>query len=547
MIHAAEVHMTHLSDYVAWRGDLDMSIRPFTVPDALVLTQLSYFSFPDASVQNTLHAWLSQPEERLEIKGLTDPDASRTFASHCAASVRFGNLRLANTQEVYLPDSALQFAACTYVLPDGSLFIAYRGTDQTLAGWKEDFMISFTKPGSQDLALQYLRDTIQACPDAHIRVAGHSKGGNLALYACAYLTEAERRHLEHVYLLDSPGFCPEVLDIARIAEIDTYCTRIVPGYSVIGSLFAPEIRDSQIVRSTYPGILQHDMMSWCVSPDGLDTLDEPDPASLFLNERIDGWIRSVSIPERRELVESLFDAMSENGTETLNAFAAKGITGFEDVFFRVAGLHAPARRAAMALPEHALFGSLPDQVRKSRSFRQFIAAIPLLDTLMILTGGLCHLLPEHFMNLMASLIVLILACVQLSAAIRRLSATHWNFRQQRPILSFSVLTAGLAVILFTKQSALFLLSSTIFGIGFLINAVMRSAEIREAGTWWIRLGHIFETGTSVLLGGFILLAPERTILWYMHACGTFLILDGVFRLLRYVASGKQPAAGSDNP
>ena len=236
-----------------------------------------------------------------------------------------------------------------------------------------------------------------------------------------------------------------------------------------------------------------------------------------------------------------------NVRETLNAFAAKGITGFEDVFFRVAGLHAPARRAAMALPEHALFGSLPDQVRKSRSFRQFIAAIPLLDTLMILTGGLCHLLPEHFMNLMASLIVLILACVQLIAAIRRLSATHWNFRQQRPILSFSVLTAGLAVILFTKQSALFLLSSTIFGIGFLINAVMRSAEIREAGTWWIRLGHIFETGTSVLLGGFILLAPERTILWYMHACGTFLILDGVFRLLRYVASGKQPAAGSENP
>ena len=36
-----------------------------------------------------------------------------------------------------------QFAAITFRLPDGSIFISYRGTDDTILGWKEDFMMSY--------------------------------------------------------------------------------------------------------------------------------------------------------------------------------------------------------------------------------------------------------------------------------------------------------------------------------------------------------------------------------------------------------------------
>ncbi len=525
--------MAHLIDYVAWRGDLPMSDYPLVISDILTLSQLTYCSFPADRCPVSVHDWLLTQEDTLEVKGLTDEASSLAFAHACACSRRFGELLVDSFQEAFDSQSGLQFAACTYVLPEGTRLIAYRGTDQTIAGWKEDFMISFTKVRSQEYALTYLEDEIRCHPDTPILVAGHSKGGNLALYACAYLSEDDRKHIQRAFLLDGPGFCPEILDISRIQNIDSICTRIIPGYSIIGQLFFPQISDTRIVQSTQSTIMQHDMMSWCITPDGLDLLDSPDPASTYLNEALDSWIRSVSLEDRKTLVERLFDPMMEDGTETLDQFASKGIVGFENVVYHVIGIRSPVLKTAMGLPEHAIFGDIPEKIRTSEPAVSLWKRIPLLDGLMIFTGILCHLLPGHFMDLLTTLAIVVITCGQIVVSVQKLYTSHWNFRQEQPVLSITMLLLSLSLIIFAKENALFLLSSAIFGIGFLLNATMRSAEIREAPKGWIRLGHVFEAIISILLGGFILVAPQHTTLWYIHACGHFLIFDGLFRLLSH--------------
>ena len=182
--------MADMLDYLAWRGDIEFTQMPVNPVDALIFSTLSYIQFEDIVPDNP-HQSISLAEAAAGLFSLADP-VKRTrvkkdleLLEAAAASKRFDNIRMTFYRSILIPEEDTQFAAVTIFLEDGSAYIAFRGTDNTLTGWKEDFNMSFqSSVPAQHLALSYVEEFAAAHP-VPLWMGGHSKGGNLAVYAAA--------------------------------------------------------------------------------------------------------------------------------------------------------------------------------------------------------------------------------------------------------------------------------------------------------------------------------------------------------------------------
>ena len=313
--------MDTLHDYIAWLGDFSIESTGFLDADALVLCALSYFDlspvFKDGSPSHPVSdclGMLERSEARVLITGrdMGYPELLREAAS----SRRFGTLRMESYTDVLRNDPPLQFSAVCFHGEKDFSFLAFRGTDNSLAGWREDFMISFTRTEAQILAQQYAEEHL--APGRRWYIGGHSKGSNLALYAANLLNEEQLNRVERVYLLDGPGFCPEVLDLSGLARLDSKLRRIIPRYCVIGKLFEPKVSSTSIVQSSASGILQHGLITWGIDHGKLALSEDSDPDSVWVNQALDNWIGTLDSNERVLLVDDLFDTLAADGAETFN-------------------------------------------------------------------------------------------------------------------------------------------------------------------------------------------------------------------------------------
>lgn len=311
--------MNNLMDYIRWRGDLRFSQDPPNAVDALVFAGLSYLHYgtlpqagPEAAVTLLDAAQefftLEDLEQRVRVK--TDLELLR----EAAHSVRFGQCRLCLYRDRLVPEEETQFAAMTFLLDDGSMVLAFRGTDSTLVGWKEDFNMTFQQTiPSQRLAQQYVREAAQAL-DAPIRLVGHSKGGNLAVFAGAKVEPAIQQRILEVYNQDGPGFTQEMMTdpgyLAMVPKIQTY----VPQSSVIGMLLEHE-ETFTVIRSKSVGILQHDLYSWEVLGNAFITVGDVTEGSHFLDATIKTWFANMTNQERNQLVDVMFSLLGTGGID----------------------------------------------------------------------------------------------------------------------------------------------------------------------------------------------------------------------------------------
>ena len=241
--------MEKLADYVRWIGSLDFSVYPFREADALILCIISYYDlapvFAEEKPEHTVSDCIPMIEAGEAKLMITGGDyGNGEILETAARSRRFGSLRLSDYENKVRVDPPLQFSAVTFHAPDFS-FIAYRGTDASIAGWRENCMMSFTLTEAQALSLEYAERVIS---DGVWYIGGHSKGANHAQYAACHLSDEKWDKVGHVWLLDGPGFCPEVLDPKIDERIDPKTTRIIPEYDIVGMLFEPKITDTKIVR-----------------------------------------------------------------------------------------------------------------------------------------------------------------------------------------------------------------------------------------------------------------------------------------------------------
>ena len=239
--------MLDLFDYLAWRGDIPLSQVPFGPVDGLILSTLSYVRFqelvpdsPSLSVplQQAAEAFLALPEQEAEDRVRCRHDLPLLKA--LLSAPRFASLPLTFYQDCLDPEREMQFSALTVLLDTGEALLVFRGTDNTLVGWKEDFNLSFLEVvPAQSAALNYTARLAAARPGP-LLLAGHSKGGNLAVFSASLSPPELRDRIGAVYSYDSPGFTQRVLSATGYQELLPRIRSYVPQSSVVGMLLEHE-------------------------------------------------------------------------------------------------------------------------------------------------------------------------------------------------------------------------------------------------------------------------------------------------------------------
>ena len=327
-----------LANYLRWRGDLSFKKAPFTILDEMVCAGIAYFDISDVYTQGkTLGELLDMQLKKGSIKStsLDAKDVATEFIVNVALSNRFRSARVIDYEDHYNSDDDVQFAATTLKLDDGTIVVAFRGTDNSLAGWREDFMISFTKPKAQEMALKYLQRNLRWYKK--IYVCGHSKGSNLALYAACFLSDKELARVKAVYLNDGPGLCEEVVSKDQVKRIDSITTVIVPEDSVVGRIFEPDLSKKIIVESVNTGLYAHSIYSWKITDNELVRAKDFSKASTFIKNSLDKWLEGKDLEFRKEAVDKIFGIAKESGYERLSDFKEKGLSELLTVFAKKLG------------------------------------------------------------------------------------------------------------------------------------------------------------------------------------------------------------------
>ncbi|HAR71412.1 MAG TPA: hypothetical protein DCR91_09595 [Eubacterium sp.] len=317
----------NIMDYLEWYGDFDFSVMPFNEVDNLILAELSYASLdgivPEPQLGRKLRS-ISVKEAALKL------DESGRLEKSCklernagllllemAKGRRFADAVLAGYVDKHDFENQEQFSALHVYLSDGTLFVSYSGTDDTILGWKEDLNMAYQMPvPSQEEAVGYLEKTVPH-DGRLIRIGGHSKGGNLAIYAAAMCYDRLKRRIIAIYNNDGPGFLESMLEKKAYLEIKDKVRTIVPETSIIGMLL--EHGDSyEVVKSTGKGIMQHDGLNWQVYRNGFVKLDERSKESLVIDKTISAWVMGLSDDERVAFVDAVYDMLTRAGVNYLS-------------------------------------------------------------------------------------------------------------------------------------------------------------------------------------------------------------------------------------
>lgn len=364
-------------DYLDWRGDLSFHQSAFNEIDALILSIFAYLDFT-CTFSHLIFPFC-------EAVDLIDalPDTVKyngpsiimhdvvDLAKKAALTNRFRNMSVCEFVDITDEEREIQFAAITFLLPNQTAFISFRGTDNTLVGWKEDLNMSFIDGiPSQIEATNYVEKLLKKI-QLPILLGGHSKGGNLAVWASAHQPSIFKSRILQVYSNDGPGFSNEFLNSKLYHEIRNKISSFVPESSIVGVLM--EHDQYTTILSSNPTILQHDPFSWLVVGSHF-VYDENRTLSGKQFERIiNSWIRSMSPKEREEFVESAYDIIISSNAKTLDDLDKKKIRSLflMQKTFREMGI-------------------------KKQAQLLFSLSKVIFNSDILVNGNILNLLPEHF-------------------------------------------------------------------------------------------------------------------------------------------------------
>lgn len=318
--------MGNILDYIAWRGDLTLLDDPFNEVDNLILAELAYTRMeeiaPCLDQAETIRVReLCEAYERMGYKAYGNSNDAYPLLRAAADSNRFRNLQLGAYTNTVDTDRDIQFSAVIFCLPDGRTYVSYRGTDNTLVGWREDFTISYLSetPGQYE-AVRYL-ERIAARTEGPLLVGGHSKGGNLAVYAAAFCSKSTGDRVQAVFSNDGPGFNRSVVDSPEYQDVLKKVNLIIPESSLIGILLSNK-SERKIIDSSASGMQQHDPYTWQVK--GPRFVEAPQTqTSQFLDETLRRWLDDLDDSQRQNLVNAIFDSVDASGAQTFTELKAK--------------------------------------------------------------------------------------------------------------------------------------------------------------------------------------------------------------------------------
>ena len=316
----------NIIEYVHSYGFFDFEALPFSAVDALVLAQFVYIKI-DGLVDGvkadsnpvTLKEMAQHPEaERLFADTRFEENNRALFYAMCE-SKRFGEMKCLYCADYICVENETQFMAVTCILSDGSVKVLYRGTDETIIGWKEDFNMAFQYPiPGQQSGRRYL-ERVAGYISADFDLIGHSKGGNLAVYAAMHASEKVQQRIQHIYNLDGPGFRTEVYSMGYFEKIADRIVKIIPRSSIVGMILENH-GEYKVVDSKSIGFLQHDPFSWLIDRIDFVYVDHIDKTHRVMDESLNAWVMSLSTEEVSGFVNTLYQIVSASEATDLISF-----------------------------------------------------------------------------------------------------------------------------------------------------------------------------------------------------------------------------------
>ncbi|MBQ8140532.1 MAG: DUF2974 domain-containing protein [Clostridia bacterium] len=318
--------MSTVFDYLDWRGDITFSEVGLNEVDSLILSMICYVDFGGivpsehggSSVQllSAARKYLRAHKGEQAYIGAILPASVLSLMARAAKTKRFGNLRMTGYVNDVNVEKEVQFSAVTFLLDDGNVYVAYRGTDDTLVGWKENFNMSFMEAVPAQLeAVKYLEAAAVSARKG-IYTGGHSKGGNLAVYATVKTTPEIKERIILTYSNDGPGFDKKFITSLDYQNIKGKIRTIVPESSIIGMLLEHE-ENYEVIKSTQVGIMQHDSFSWEVLGSKFIYLDSVSEESKRIDSTLKSWLDDMDMKQREEFVEAVYDTLAATNATTL--------------------------------------------------------------------------------------------------------------------------------------------------------------------------------------------------------------------------------------
>ena len=319
----------NMLDYV--RTELDtFDGRGFCTVDSLVLSWLVYTRLPaDDPALAPARGWegvrladLYRAEYfATYYAGMWGEEPGLDLLAAVAASPRFRDVRVMGYVDATDPQAEKQFAAMTFRLTEDLSYVAFRGTDASLVGWKEDFNLAYRCPvPSQTEAARYL-GAVAARVDGDLLVGGHSKGGNLAVYAAARAPGGVGDRVRRIFSHDGPGFLAEFLATEDYRRVGPRVDKTIPQSSVVGMLLEQQ-EGYRVVRSNRAMIWQHDPFSWVVEGCDLVTLDGLTADARYLNRTVSAWLGSRTVKERERFIDTLYSVIDLGDVSTTHELRA---------------------------------------------------------------------------------------------------------------------------------------------------------------------------------------------------------------------------------
>lgn len=323
-------------DYLRWRGDLTFAQDGFNEVDDLVLCIISYLNFRRFDDLRTtdparavalpdVAARLTEEDEQLGLSELDYIPLMRLAAE----TERFRDVRMFGFTHEWDEAKEMQFDAVSYLLPDDTLLVSFMGTDTSLVGWKEDFNMSFlTAVPAQERATAYTVEMAAACPDRKLRIAGHSKGGNLAAWAAIHIpAQLQEQRLLDAYNNDGPGFSHDMVDSDAYRRVADKLHTYIPESSIVGVLLE-HAEDYAVIDSSNRSVMQHEPMSWSVLGPRFVHLGQRSQMGKLSDDVLRQWIGSMTPQEREQFSDALFDVLSLSGkARTLDDLRTGGLAG----------------------------------------------------------------------------------------------------------------------------------------------------------------------------------------------------------------------------
>lgn len=312
--------MANIFDYIQWRGDISLLKDEFNEIDNLILSRFSYFPFDEIIKENEV-VTIKELSERFKEKDISKmpilwEDDVNLFPA-MGQSKRFGEMKATKYVNKISIEQEKQFAAITVIMPDDTIYISYRGTDNTVVGWKEDLNMTFKSHiPSQIDAVKYLEEIAEEYPNK-LRIGGHSKGGNLAVYAAVFANDTIKNRILNIYNNDGPGFNDKIIETKEYKEMIDRVNTYIPQDSIFGRLLNHEEKYT-VVNSTQKGVMQHDLYSWQLLGKKFVYLKEVTNGSKFIDKSIKAWLEQIDIDKREQVIDIIFQVINSTNAETLS-------------------------------------------------------------------------------------------------------------------------------------------------------------------------------------------------------------------------------------